>query len=241
MTTYRKALKNNWPLLPKLKPLKFVEIKEFEEPYKMCLFAYYGFNNHIKKHYNYSELNRNYINDVGSNLYLFCVFFGKIKLLKYLASINTNFYYFNYEDTWAYNFAIFNEKIKTMDYLVKKGIFLYYQDIDRTPYNHVENLYYYSVYFDKYKSMKYLENIGYNIYSLTLCDISGKTEKINAYMCALFFNHYKLLKHLEKLDLHLYAKNNFPFILKTKNRYKYYCYKFNIINKKFYLHFLFII
>ena len=128
-----------------------------------------------------------------------------------------------------------------MDYLVKQGIFLYYQDIDRDPFNHSENLYYYSVYFGKYKSMKYLENIGYNIYSLSLFDISNKKEKINAYMCALFFNHYKLLKHLEKLDLHLYAKNNFPFILKTKNQYKYYCYKFNIIKEIIYIHFLFII
>ena len=141
-------------MLPKL---SIKEILKYEEPYKMALLFFYGYSSMYKK-YELIDLNR-YINIWSDiNLYLFLIYCGNIKEIKYLVSKGINIHNFKYIYN-AYLIAVYNENIRLMKYLESIGV-----NIHKKSYGE-ENAYLIATLCRNIKLMKHLEKKGVDIYS----------------------------------------------------------------------------
>ncbi len=171
-------------MLPKL---SIKEILKYEEPYKMALLFFYGYSSMYKK-YEFVDLNR-YINK-WVNLFLFLIYFEKIKEIKYLVSKGINIHNFKYIYN-AYLIAVYNENIRLMKYLESIGI-----NIHRKSY-YEENAYLIATLTRNIRLLKYFEKKGVDIYSR---NTYGANYREN-YM---------------ETDLHNY-KNFAPYVFKNMN------------------------
>lgn len=191
-----------------LSPLNICQINEFCEPFRMFLFATYGYFNHIKKTYSSEELKRE------------------------LCIINNRSYIIGTQNLYNYSLSLyekvgFKKLTKFLTYLMTYGgINIHNKDLDgMTPFL---NVFLYCFNYDK-KIITYFENIGANIYTLSEKKY-GFSIPYNAYLLSLNYNdNYKHLKYLESRDLHLRAKYYINDFIYCNSIDKFLSYKFNMI------------
>jgi hypothetical protein len=101
---------NLWDKLDYMERLNNKDILNFEEPYRMYLYVY---NNNLKKikEYNINDL---FGEDYIDNLYLFAMYFGRTKIIKYLDKIGYNIGWVKLINNEFYQ--IFNIKLNKKEY-----------------------------------------------------------------------------------------------------------------------------
>ena len=218
---YLYNITNGWKMLKEMPKLKAKDISNYDEPYRMYLYTYYGYIKELRK-YDLESLSL-IINDNNDNLFLLAAYVGNIKIMKYLESVGVNINHKNVYKLSAYLTAVYNGNIKSMKYLEQNGADIHHIDYQKC------NAYLFAVEQNNLKIMKYLESRGLNIH---LIDRIG----LNAYLITGFCNvDIKIMKYLENIGININRKNivgenhfnMIAYYYNTKNKPKYnvWCYK----------------
>ena len=128
MDNYIIYIRCNLERFSKLPKLSIKAIKEYDEPYKLFFYFYYGYSSMYKK-YELDYLNIYTKNILNNNLFLFMTTCGNMKVIKYLVSKGVDIHKCNSMGSNAYLIAAYYENIRLMKYFESNGINIHKKSI----------------------------------------------------------------------------------------------------------------
>jgi|688.fasta_scaffold08485_14 hypothetical protein len=174
--------------LKTLRKLTSNEISEFEEPYRMLFYSYYGYLNKLKQ-YNYENFNIKFKNMFDVNY--MAIINKRIKILKYLDHINVNKYTYDYID------IIYEGSIKLIKYFESTGININIKDDTDG-----SNAFLLAINYENIRIIKYLVSKDFNIHYV---NYNKESAFLIASCCER--NDTKILKYLESIGLNIHIKD----------------------------------